>query len=195
MLSSLSVKLGVAAGVMALVLDGSASERRAPDASDAYRLSPSLTACFCPSTHANTLLSTRDELETMLAGAPCTSRGEGAETRARQWADRCQGLIDAAGIDFGREALFFTHRFFSSGMIRGELAVSGPDQGVLTVTVKRIEPPAGPLTPDLGTFSQVLVVDKAQVKVIKTDDGGGNAVLLRVATLRPRQEPAPSTAP
>ena len=71
------------------------------------------------------------------------------------------------------------NRFFSSGSITGSLHISGPEDGVLTVEIRRHTPPP-PWTPDLGFFSAALVVDRTQVKQIRTDDGEGNEVVLVV---------------
>ncbi len=73
--------------------------------------------------------------------------------------------------------MVYLARFFSSGSIKGSLEISGPEEGVLTLTVRRHEPPP-PWTPDLGFFGAVLVVDKARVHQISTDDGWGNELLL-----------------
>jgi hypothetical protein len=165
---------------------GGAPARQPPP----YRIEAGLAACFCPSNHANQLLSTRTQVDELIAGAPCTSRGDGAEERARAWGDGCQRAISAAGVDFTREAVLYVGRFFSSGMIRGSLTVSGPEDGVLKVEIVRHQPP-GPLTPDIGFFRTALVIDKGQVSRTSTDDGHGNAIVLPLTTT----EKAASNAP
>lgn len=168
----------VVSGLIAsTVLGGEAEPRSSPKTP--FRVAQGLTACFCPSTHANVVISSRAELESMIASAPCTSRGEGAEERAKAWGDRCRRAIAQSGLSFERDALVYVARFFPSGMITGSLEVSGPDNGVLNVAIRRHQP-KGPLTPDLGFFQAALVVDRSRIRQILTDDGAGHAVRLQV---------------
>ncbi len=69
-----------------------------------YRLAPELSVCFCQSSHKTAVLSSRAQLDEWLASAPCTSRGDGAEERAREWSGRCLRAVAEAGLDFEKEA-------------------------------------------------------------------------------------------
>ena len=144
-----------------------------------YRLAPGLAVCFCPSSHKTAALFTRAQLDAMLASAPCTSRGDGAEERARDWSGRCLQAVAEAGLDFEKEAVVYVARYFPSGSITGSLEVSGLKEGVLTLEVRRHESPP-PWTPDLGFWKAVLVVDKGRVRRISTDDGWGKPLLLDI---------------
>ena len=144
-----------------------------------YRIVPSLSICFCPSNHSNVVYSSREQWQRMLDSAPCTSRGDGAQERAEAWSQRCREAVSESGLNFDTEAVVFMNRFFSSGSIKGSLHISGPEDGVLTVEIRRHMPPP-PWTPDLGFFSVALVVDRTQVKQIKTYDNEGNEVVMVV---------------
>lgn len=144
-----------------------------------YRIAQELGACFCPSSHLNSVISSRARLDEMIGSRPCTSRGDGAEKRAKIWGDRCLDAVSRAGLDFERGALVYVGRFFSSGMISGSLEVSALRNGVLTLRIRQHRP-QGPLTPDLGFFAKALIVDKTRIGQIKIDDGKGGQVLLSV---------------
>jgi hypothetical protein len=144
-----------------------------------YRVEPTVSICFCPSNHSNVVYSTKKQWQTMLDSAPCTSRGDGAEERAEEWSRSCREAVSRSGLDFDTEAVVYMNRFFSSGSITGSLHISGPEDGVLTVEIRSHMPPP-PWTPNLGFFSVALVIDKTQVKQIKTYDINGSEVVLAV---------------
>jgi hypothetical protein len=85
-----------------------------------------LTACFCPADHQTAVVSSQTQLDELMDSAPCTTRGDGAEERAKAWGTRCRMEVSKAGLDFERDALVHVARFCSSGMTKGSLVVSGP---------------------------------------------------------------------
>jgi hypothetical protein len=161
------------------LLGGRMAREPAQQRATPWRLVQELTACFCPSNHAQTVIASSAQLDSMSDSAPCTSRGDGAEERARAWGERCRRAVADAALDLDTHALVYVARFYSSGMIRGSLEVSGPESGTLTLEMRRHQPD-GPLTPDLALFAWALVVDKALVREARVVDPTGAAIVLPV---------------
>jgi hypothetical protein len=112
-----------------------------------------LTACFCPADHQTAVVSSQTQLDELMDSAPCTTRGDGAEERAKAWGTRCRMEVSKAGLDFERDAL-------------------------LTLGIRHHRP-GGPLTPDLGFFRSALI-DKTRIRQLKIGEGKGHVVLLPV---------------
>jgi hypothetical protein len=128
-------------------------------------------AVGCPANPADYRIASRAELDRLLAAwEDC--RGDGDRKRKADFVR----AIEAANIDFSREALFILGGFYGTGMAKASLDLSA-DGPVVTAAIRwRVPPP--PVTPDTATYRFAFTVDKAQVSQVRiTVDGREKAVL------------------